>query len=163
MLAAQARDVLGSTPGGCRPFFTFLYLRLITSNFIYLQLEARYSQQFITYLLSRRNDTNLFLVGKLRVGEMRVGEMRVGKLRVGEMRVGEMRVGEMRVGEMRVGEMRRSHLQTEWSTRASSGLKNLKGEGSERRGERGKERYRVGRRGRSRRKKHKANKSNTVF
>ena len=25
-------------------FFTFLYLRLITSNFIYFQLEARYSQ-----------------------------------------------------------------------------------------------------------------------
>ena len=56
------------------------------------------------FLLSRRNDTDLFLVGEMRVGEMRVGEMRVGEMRVGEMRVGEMKVGEVRVGEMRVGE-----------------------------------------------------------
>ena len=28
-------------------FFTFLYLRLITSNFIYFELEARYSQHFL--------------------------------------------------------------------------------------------------------------------
>ena len=56
---------------------------------------------FFNHLLSRRNDTNLFLVGKMRVGEMRVGEMRVGKMRVGEMRVGKMRVGEMRVGKMK--------------------------------------------------------------
>ena len=33
-LATQARGVLGSTPGGCGPFFTFLYFRLITSKFI---------------------------------------------------------------------------------------------------------------------------------
>ena len=51
---------------------------------------------FFNYLLSRRNDTNLFLVGEMRVGEMRVGEMRVGEMRVGEMRVGKMSVGEMR-------------------------------------------------------------------
>ena len=31
-LVAQARGVLGSTPGG---LFTFLYFRLITSKFIY--------------------------------------------------------------------------------------------------------------------------------
>ena len=48
-------------------------------------------------MLSRQNDTNLFLVGELGVGEMRVGELRV---LVCELRVGELRVGKMRVGEI---------------------------------------------------------------
>ena len=51
-------------------------------------------------MLSRQNDTNLFLVGELGVGEMRVGELRVGELRVGELRVGKMRVGEISLNPM---------------------------------------------------------------
>ena len=39
-LAAQARGVMGLTPGGCRPF----YFHLITSKFIYFQHEARCSE-----------------------------------------------------------------------------------------------------------------------
>ena len=34
-------------------FFTFLYLRLITSNFIYFQLEARYSQH-VNFIIPTR-------------------------------------------------------------------------------------------------------------
>ena len=37
-------------------------------------------------MLSRQIDTNLFLVGEMRVGEMKVGEMRVGEMKVGEIR-----------------------------------------------------------------------------
>ena len=40
---AQAKGVLGSTPGDCRHFH-FLYIRLITSKFIYFQREARCSE-----------------------------------------------------------------------------------------------------------------------
>ena len=43
-LVAQARGVLGSTPGDCRPFFTFFYFRLITSKFLYFQCEVRCSE-----------------------------------------------------------------------------------------------------------------------
>ena len=39
--AAQARGVLGSTPGNCRPF---LYFRLIKSKLIYFQCEAKSSE-----------------------------------------------------------------------------------------------------------------------
>ena len=44
-LAAQARGVLGSTPSGCRPIFTFLYFRLITSKFLYMSLVDHKSAQ----------------------------------------------------------------------------------------------------------------------
>ena len=37
-------------------------------------------------MLSRQIDTNLFLVGEMRVGKMKVGEMRVGEMKVGEIR-----------------------------------------------------------------------------
>ena len=41
----DSRGVLGLTQSRRLPaFFTFLYFHLITSNFLYFQLEARYSQ-----------------------------------------------------------------------------------------------------------------------
>ena len=36
--------------------------------------------------MSKRNETNRFIVGELRVGKLRVGELRVGEMGVGEMR-----------------------------------------------------------------------------
>ena len=49
-LPAQAKGVLSSTPGGCRPFSTFLYFCLITSKFINFQHKARCSGNGISNL-----------------------------------------------------------------------------------------------------------------